>query len=119
MPQGLLQDLFHFLRRAGAAPEGTDLSDGALLERFLALREEAAFEALLQRHGPMVLAVCRRVAGAGDSHAAEDAFQATFLVLARRAASIRKHTSLASWLFGVARRIAGKARAQAASRRQR
>src|SRR5262249_49644610 len=73
--------------------------------------------ALLQRHGPMVLGVCRRVVG--DSHAAEDAFQATFLVLARRAAAIRKQESVGSWLFGVAQRIAMQARAPAAAQRER
>src|SRR5262249_9142597 len=98
----LLHDLFRLLRRARAGPEGPDLSDGALLERFLTQRDEAAFETLLERHGPMVLAVCRRVVGERDGHAAEDAFQATFLVLARRAGSIRKQASVGSWLFGVA-----------------
>jgi RNA polymerase sigma factor (sigma-70 family) len=115
VPKSLLGDLFRFLRRERAA--GPDLSDGALLERFLDQRDEAAFEALLQRHGPMVLGVCQRVTG--DTHAAEDAFQATFLVLARKAGAIRKQASLASWLFGVAQRVACKARTQAATRRER
>jgi RNA polymerase sigma factor (sigma-70 family) len=117
MPQGLLHDLFRLLRRARAAPDGPDGSDAALVERYLARRDETAFETLLARHGPMVLGVCQRVAG--NPHDAEDAFQATFLVLARRAASIRKRASLASWLFGVARHIALQARTQAAARRQR
>jgi RNA polymerase sigma factor (sigma-70 family) len=116
MRQGLLHDLFHFLSRARAA-ESADVTDGTLLERYLSQRDEVAFEALLARHGPMVLAVCRRVTG--DAQAAEDSFQATFLVLARKASSIRNNTSIASWLFGVARRIAAKARAQAVTRRER
>jgi RNA polymerase sigma factor (sigma-70 family) len=117
MPQTLLQDLFRFLRRAQTEASSGDFTDGALLVRFLAQREEAAFEMLVQRHGPMVLGLCQRVLG--DTHAAEDAFQATFLVLARQAAAIRKQASLGSWLYGVAQRIACRARAQAAARRQR
>jgi RNA polymerase sigma factor (sigma-70 family) len=92
-----------------------DLSDSELLERFRAGREEAAFAVLVQRHGPMVLGVCRRLLD--DAGLAEDAFQATFLVLVRRAGSIRKQASVASWLYGVARRVAARARAQAARRR--
>src|SRR5262249_49931990 len=80
-------------------------------------REETAFALLLQRHGPMVLGVCGRILD--NLHDAEDAFQATFLVLARNAPSVRKSQSLASWLYGVAQRVATKARKQAASRRHR
>ncbi len=95
------------------------LSDRQLLERFLDRGEggEAAFEALVTRHGPMVMGVCRQLLGRPDD--AEDAFQATFLVLVRRADSIRKRDSLASWLYGVARRIALRAKSQEASRRLR
>ena len=88
-----------------------DLSDHQLLERFLTAdrgEAEAAFTFLVQRHGPMVLHVCRQVLD--DSHDAQDAFQATFLVLLRRARSIRSRDSLASWLFGVAMRVARRAR---------
>src|SRR5262245_21383476 len=99
------------------AARAEDLPDAALLGLFLADRNEAAFRLLLSRHGPMVLGVCRRVLS--DAHTAEDAFQATFLVLVRRAASIRKQPSLGSWLHGVARRIAVRARAQATAQRQR
>ena len=92
------------------------LADGELLERFVSRRDEAAFEALVKRHGPMVLQVCRGVLA--DAHEAQDAFQATFLVLARRAGSIRKRESVASWLFGVAGRIAARARVAAARRQK-
>jgi RNA polymerase sigma factor (sigma-70 family) len=91
------------------------LSDDYLLDSFLGRREDAAevaFEALVRRHGPMVLRVCRDELR--DVHAAEDAFQATFLILARRAGSIRKRGSIASWLFGVARRVAKRANVERA-----
>ncbi len=88
------------------------LSDGQLLDRYL-LREpdvaEPAFRALVERHGPMVLLACRGVLH--DAHASEDAFQATFLILARKAGSIRNRDSVKSWLFGVARRVAARAKA--------
>lgn len=93
------------------------LTDVQLLERFLsggAAAGEAAFTALVKRHGPMVLRVCR--GELNDDHAAEDAFQATFLILARQARTIRDRASLASWLFGVARRVARRARRDRARR---
>ena len=95
------------------------LTDRQLLDRFsIAPAEEAgaAFEALVQRHGPMVLRVCRQVLA--DPNDADDAFQATFLSLVRSAGSIRDRNSLASWLFGAARRVALRARADAARRRE-
>jgi HlyD family secretion protein len=91
----------------------TGLSDDQLLERYLLRVDdaaEAAFRVLVERHGPMVLRTCRGVLH--DIHAAEDAFQATFLILARKARSIRKRDSIASWLFGVARRVAGRSEVQ-------
>ena len=93
-----------FSERAG------DLSDGSLLERYLTGDEalaQAAFEALVVRHGPMVLGICRHVLA--EEHDAEDAFQATFLVLAQKGGSIRNRTVLAGWLHEVAHRIAIKA----------
>ena len=89
-----------------------NLSDGALLERIVHGRDgaaQAAFTVLIERHGPMVLSVCRQAIA--NSHDAEDAFQATFLVLARNAASVRKAESVASWLHGVALRVAKRAKA--------
>jgi RNA polymerase sigma factor (sigma-70 family) len=92
------------------------LSDGELLARYVSRRDEVAFEALVERHGPMVSQVCR--SALSDPHDAQDAFQATFLVLARRAASIRERGSVASWLFGVAGRVSARARVSAARRRK-
>jgi RNA polymerase sigma factor (sigma-70 family) len=104
----------------------TGLSDDELLERFLGRRDqadravsaaEAAFEAIVRRHGPMVLGVCRRYLD--DPNDVEDAFQATFVVLFRRAGAIRIGESLAPWLHGVSRRIAARARAVAVRRKGR
>ena len=96
---------------------GGGLTDGQLLGRFAATRDEASFTALVRRHGPMVLGVCRRVLG--DFHDAEDAFQATFLVLARKAASVVKRESVSCWLHGVAYHTALRAGAAIGRRRTR
>ncbi len=112
---GLIGRHLHTLWTAGAIGEAEDL---ALLNRFSAHRDdtaEAAFRILVERHGPMVLRVCRQVLG--DGHEAHDAAQAVFLILARKAGSIRNTGSIAPWLQGVASRVASKARRRAAVRR--
>jgi RNA polymerase sigma factor (sigma-70 family) len=93
------------------------MTDGQLLEAFVSRRDADAFEALVRRHGPMVLGVCRRVLR--DPHDAEDAFQATFLVLARKAASVSPREAVGNWLYGVAQTTAVRARAANARRRMR
>ena len=116
MSQGQRSTLLAYLRHlVGAA--ATDDSDAELLQRFAAQHDEAAFEALLRRHGPLVWSVCRRVLA--EEHAAEDAFQATFLVLVRKARSVSKRASIRSWLYGVALRVALRARQQEQLRRRR
>src|SRR5271156_2147013 len=108
MASGQLGSLMQHIRRlVGSAAPG-DATDANLLEQFRLQQDEAAFTALVQRYGPLVLGVCRRVLH--DSHEAEDAFQATFFVLARRAPAIRNPEALSSWLHGVAVRIAQRAR---------
>jgi RNA polymerase sigma factor (sigma-70 family) len=103
-----LQTVLQRARRMATVQDAGALTDHALLERFIANRDEAAFQALVQRQAAMVLGVCRRVLKHGQD--AEDASQATFLVLARSARSIRKRTAVASWLYGVAYRIASRLR---------
>src|SRR5437660_1104144 len=103
------------LRRAASLREAGRLSDGDLLDCYVREHNEAAFEALVRRHGPMVLGVCRRILQNG--HDAEDAFQATFLVLVRKAASVLPRDRVGGWLHGVAYHAALKARAVAVRRR--
>src|SRR5947209_5793192 len=93
--------LIRYVRRI-ASQVGPVSDDATLLTRFLACQDPAAFEALVVRHGPMVLRVCRRLLA--DGHDAEDAFQATFLVLAQKAACVRPAGAVAGWLHGVAYR---------------
>ena len=112
LKSGLGADLARIFRQ-GTAPGG----DRALLESFLAEGDEAAFEALVARHGPMVRGVCRRLLA--SPHDADDAFQATFLVLVRKAGRLRDADRLGPWLHGVALRVATKARMLEARRRRR
>ncbi|MFO0797947.1 MAG: RNA polymerase sigma factor [Gemmataceae bacterium] len=112
MPGPPLRDV---LRRLPPARDGADRPDADLVRRYAAERDEAAFEALVRRHGPMVLGVCRRALG---GHDAEDAFQATFLVLARKAGALRDRAAVGSWLYGVAANVARRARARIGRRRE-
>jgi RNA polymerase sigma factor (sigma-70 family) len=103
------------LRRVAFHPDGAGLTDGQLLRSFLDRRDEAAFEALVRRHGPMVRGVCRRILR--NSHDIDDAFQAAFLVLVRKANGLAAREVVGDWLHGVAYRVALKARAADALRR--
>src|SRR5690242_8868636 len=111
MPASLPRIVRH-LRRVVDPP--ADTPDADLLARFTRHRDEAAFAALVHRHGPAVLAVCRR--HAGHAQDAEDACQATFLLLARKAAGLTARASVAGWLCAAARNVARKARRAAARR---
>jgi RNA polymerase sigma factor (sigma-70 family) len=106
--------VFHCIRTL-ALHQHDGATDGNLLDLYVRQKDEAAFEALVRRHGRMVLGVCRRILG--DSHDSEDAFQATFLVMVRKAASIRPAGMVGNWLYGVAHRTALEARRSAAKRR--
>jgi RNA polymerase sigma factor (sigma-70 family) len=117
METGHLHPLLCHVRRLAASQTKSSATDAELLGRFVSHRDEVAFTGLLTRHGPMIWSVCRRILA--DVHRAEDAFQATFLVLVRKAGSISRREHLASWLYGVAFRVALDARAQAARRSQR
>jgi RNA polymerase sigma factor (sigma-70 family) len=109
--------LLRYLRCLAQAGETGKLADRELVQRFADRRDEAAFTALIRRHGAMVLGVCRRVLG--HEQEAEDVFQAAFLVLSRKAGGLRSKDAVGPWLFGVARRLALKARRQGYDRRAR
>ena len=109
-----MSEFIQHLRRVMAQRDGAGLTDGQLLEDYIRRQDKAALAALVQRHGPMVWGVCRRVLC--NYHDAEDAFQATFLVLVRKATSIMPRDMVANWLYGVAHQTALKARAIAAKR---
>jgi RNA polymerase sigma factor (sigma-70 family) len=104
------------LRELVSVDGASNLPDPDLLARFTRSHDEGAFTALVKRHGPLVLGVCRRVLG--NPHDADDAFQATFLILARKAGSIARTTALPCWLYQVAYRVALKAKGQAATRKK-
>src|SRR5262249_22813665 len=114
MPKTQLASTLRHLQWLAAAP-ANGVTDGELLRRFIDQRDEAAFGALVRRHGELVFRVCQQVLG--QEQEAEDAFQATFLALAQGAASVRKAHSLASWLHGVAYRMSMRAKRDAARRR--
>src|SRR5262249_38743163 len=100
--------LMDHLRGLAEAARSRDTSDQELVQAFATGKDDGAFDVLVRRHGPMVLSLCRRLLG--NEHDAEDAYQATFLVLARKARSLRRRELVANWLYGVARRTAQKAR---------
>lgn len=112
-----MDTVIRHLRRAVLRQDGAGGTDGRLLASFIDQKDVGAFEALVRRHGPMVFGVCRRVVG--NHHDAEDASQATFLVLSRKASSVRPREQLANWLHGVALRTAMKAKATTAKRQGR
>src|ERR1700687_4323517 len=114
MPTSKTSEVIHHLRRALLLRDGAGMTDGQLLACFLTQRDDAAFAGLVGRHGPMVWGVCRRVLR--NYHDAEDAFQATFLVLSRKATTIQPREMVANWLYGVACQTAMKARATVAKR---
>src|SRR6185295_9481540 len=117
MAASKLNDVIQHLRRIVLSRDGGGLTDGQLLDEFISRRDEAALTALVRRHGPMVWAVCSRMLR--NNHDAEDAFQSTFLVLVRKAASVSPREMVANWLYGVAHQTASKARATAAKRKGR
>jgi RNA polymerase sigma factor (sigma-70 family) len=117
MPTSQISEVIQHLRKTVLLLDEPGLTDGQLLGRFIEHRDEAAFAALVQRHGPMVWGVCRRILH--NHHDAEDAFQATFLVLVSKAASVLPRELVPNWLYGVAHQTALKARATAAKRRAR
>jgi RNA polymerase sigma factor (sigma-70 family) len=114
MVDGQRSGVLQQVRSVVAAQRTDPFSDRELLERFVAQRDEAAFTALVQRHGAMVLSVCRRLLH--HAHDAEDAAQATFLVLVRQANAIRKKESIGSWLYGVAYRVSANLKRDLARR---
>ena len=115
MATGRLRGVIRKLRKLSLSANSPTLTDGELLQLFISRRDESAFEALLRRHGPMVLATCRRLLV--HTHDAEDAFQATFLILVRKATSIVPRDMVGNWLYGVACRAALKVKTAAARRR--
>jgi Sigma-70 region 2 len=114
MATSQISQVIQHLRTAVLLRDGEGLSDGQLLEDYVGRRDKVALEALVRRHGPMVWGVCRRVLR--NIHDAEDAFQATFLILVRKAASISSRDLLANWLYGVAHQTSLNAMATAARR---
>jgi RNA polymerase sigma factor (sigma-70 family) len=109
MPRNVLTSLLRHLRATALMRDGGGQTDAQLLRRFIDFHDETAFEAIVRLHAPMVLGVCQRLLR--NTHDVEDAFQVTFLVLVRKAASLSKRDLVGNWLYGVARRTALKTRA--------
>jgi RNA polymerase sigma-70 factor (ECF subfamily) len=116
MAAGQLSNALRHIRLLLGGPSGSDLNDRELLARFADCRDQDAFATLVRRHGPIVLGVCRRVLD--NDHDADDAFQATFLVLARKANSVHWRESVANWLYEVAYRTAKQARSRSTLRQK-
>lgn len=116
MPKPSFPPVVQIFRRTKIAAEACTIPDKELLDRFIARKDESAFSILLNRHSRMVFGVCRRILR--NLHDAEDAFQGTFLVLAKRAASISDKERLGNWLYGVAIRVSLRAKARAEKRQQ-
>src|SRR5262245_16327516 len=115
MPRGQMDGVLRHLRRAATLSQTQRLDDAQLLDRYVSCRDEDAFATLVRRYGRLVRSVCRHVLH--HEHDIDDAFQVTFLVLARKAGSIRKTASVASWLYSVAYRTAMNAKKRARVRR--
>ena len=115
MANGQIGTVLRYLRQMVGTGETGDRTDGQLLESFASRHEAAAFEALVHRHAPLVWSVCRRILR--NEHEAEDAFQATFLVLVKKAPTLDRRGSLGNWLYTVAYHLALKARMKAARQR--
>src|SRR5262249_33860875 len=111
-----LRRVLQNIRRGAMVTGAVPITDGDLVEAFVAKGDEACFEVLLHRYGPMVYGVCKRVLR--HTQDAEDAFQATFLVLVAKAASLRRREAVGNWLYGIAHRTALQARSRAARRRR-
>src|SRR6476661_5740357 len=108
MPDDVTDPLLRLVRRTAAGDDVREWTDGELLRRYVSHRDDAAFEVLVRRHGAMVWRVCRN--RMPESHAAEVAFQATFLILVRKAGSLGRPERLGQWLYGVADRVSRRAR---------
>src|SRR5947209_6491085 len=117
MAEGAISAVVRGFERLMNSGGVTGLSEEQLLDRFVSLRDESAFEAIVLRHGPMVRGVCRRLLR--DANDVDDAFQATFLVLARKANTLRRRERLGNWLYGVSYRIASRLRSNAWRRSER
>jgi RNA polymerase sigma factor (sigma-70 family) len=115
MPAVRQEPVLRFIRKLAVREHIAQLTDGDLLHQFITARDDEAFAAIVRRHGPMVLRLCLQVLD--NEHDPEDAFQATFLILSRKASSVKKRQSVGSWLFGVAHHAATDLKRKRARRR--